>query len=134
MAQQYKKPRRINAVSVIIFLVLAAAAYAAVQFGPPHYRKWKASGILSEAANKVYPKRMVAPDAVADFVEKIRTETAAQLRELGIADPGLRVTINLNPKRISVGVEYVEIIKHPFVGKITTLSFAPRFDLDAPSE
>jgi hypothetical protein len=131
MTQHYDKPRRVNAVSVIIFLVLAAAAYAGVQFGPAYYRKWKASGILSEAANRVYPKRMLAADLAADFIEKVRGETAARLREIGIADPGMRVLIDVKPTAIGVSAEYVEIIKHPFVGKITTLSFAPRFDLDA---
>jgi hypothetical protein len=131
MTKSYDKPRRVNAVSVIIFLMLAAALYAAVQFGPPYYRKWKSSGILSEAANKVYPKRLLPADLSAEFTEKVRADTAAQLRGLGISDPGLRVLVEVVGGRVSVSAEYVEIIKHPFVGKITTLSFAPRADIDA---
>jgi hypothetical protein len=134
MTKSYDKPRRVNAVSVIIFLMLAAALYAAVQFGPPYYRKWKSSGILSEAANRVYPKRNVPADASSEFFEKVRGETAARLRELGIGDPGLRVLIEASPARVGVSAEYVEIIKHPLVGKITTLSFAPRCDIDVKND
>jgi hypothetical protein len=133
MAQRYDKPRRINAVSVVVFLMIAAALYAGVQFGPPYYRKWKSSGILSEAANKVYPKRRFSADA-SEFLEKVRGETASQLRELGIGDPGLRILVEMSPARVSVTAEYVEIIKHPFVGRITTLSFAPRFDIDVKND
>jgi hypothetical protein len=134
MGRQYDKPRRINIVSGIFLLAAAAGLYSAVQFGPCYYRKWRANGVLSEAANRVYPKRRVSADAAVEFTDKVRSEATAQLREIGISDPGLRLTIDRSAAHVGVTAEYVEIVKHPFVGKITTLSFAPHVDVDAKDE
>lgn len=134
MAQRIERPSRINAVSVIFFLVLSAGLYSAVQFGPPYYRKWKSAGVLSETANKVYSRRAATGDGAEEFIEKVRAEMTAQLREIGISDPGLRLTIDRSAAHVGVTAEYVEIVKHPFVGKITTLSFAPHVDLDVKND
>jgi hypothetical protein len=101
------------------------AVYAAAQFGPPHYRKWKAKGILSVSANNIYPKRMLSGDAEAQFHEEIRRNTENQLRALGISDPNLRISIFKTPQEIGVSADYQEFIKHPLIGKTTVLHFRP---------
>ena len=47
----YKRPSKINVVSVLVILVLLAGLYSLIQFGPPYWRKWKVKEILSSSAS-----------------------------------------------------------------------------------
>jgi hypothetical protein len=132
MAQRYDKPRKLNMVSFLLLLMAGAAVYCVVQFGPPYYRKWKAQGVLTDAANKVYPKRMVTESE--QFIGQVREETERELRSLGIKDPALRITVEKSMKQVGVGAEYVEIIHHPVVNKQTTMTFRPHATVEATIE
>jgi len=123
---KYKKPGKINAVSFIVFICLAGAAYAAVQFTPAYYRKWKAKGILSECGAKLYPRRNnLDTPAGMDFIQEVEDKAAAELQALGIKDTGLYVKITVSGKSVTSSAVYQEVINHPFVGKRTILRFNP---------
>jgi hypothetical protein len=130
---RYVKPRKFNIVSFLLLLIAAAGIYSAVQFVPPYYRKWKAQGVISEAANKVYPRRMLEGGGET-FITQIRDETERQLRDIGIKDPTLRITIEKSLAQVSVSAEYIEIVKHPLVNKQTTMTFRPHAMVEATKE
>lgn len=125
MVEGYEKPGKLNAVSIFIVLIILAAGYSLVQFGPPYYRKWKVKGVLSEAANKVYPRRFVTGETESIMLEEIRTWTYKEMRRVGVKDPGLQVDVNKNADVIGAGADYRERINHPVVKKTTTLHFRP---------
>jgi hypothetical protein len=122
----YKKPRKFNFVTFLLLLLLAAAAYVAIKFGPPYYRKWKAKGPLSTAANSVYPKRNFPEESLQAFFDKLKGQVTAELRAIGITDPGLKVYVNMNRagKEVTVTADYQEHITHPFYGTMS-LRFRP---------
>lgn len=123
---RYKQPRRLNFVSFLLALVLVAAGYSGYQFGPHYYHKWKAKGILSDAANKTYPKRMMDGWELQTFLSELQTKTEKRLKQVGIEDPKLDVKITVRAKEIEAQANYVVIINHPFVKKSTTLYFRPK--------
>jgi len=125
MAQHlnYTKPRKFNFVSFLFILIAAALVYGVIQYGPPYYRKWKAGTVVTEAANKVFPKRH--GDGDVEFFDLTKKEVESQLRELGVQDPGLRIFIEHNANEVTVRAEYIERIKHPFISKISEISFSP---------
>jgi hypothetical protein len=120
MAQSYKKPSKLNAVSLIVILGLAALAYCGFKFSPAYYRKWKARGIISETAHKIYPKRAVAEET--EFFDEVKKQAVAELRNLGIEDPALRIDFQRSPQEVTATASYTEVVKHPF-DKSTTLDF-----------
>jgi hypothetical protein len=122
----YKKPRKLNFVSFLLFLVALALIYLAVQFGPPYWRKWQVKGVLAESANAIYPKRFLAGDTAYGFMSKVQQDTIKRLRnECGIEDKGLTVSVHKDRVNITVGADYRERINHPFVGQSTVLHFRP---------
>jgi hypothetical protein len=132
----YKKPRRFNLVSFLLIVAAIAAIYCVFQFGPPYWRKWKVKEVLSNNASRLYPKRLLVVAGTAnELVEEIRKRTADDLRSAGVEDPGLRVNITVANGQIVVSADYRERIRHPFVGKSTTLRFHPRAEvqMSAPS-
>ena len=108
-----------------MLLAALGAGYAGFQFGPHYYHKWKAKGILSDAANRAYPKRMVEGIELFDFLQELQNKTTKRLRDVGIEDPKMEVKITMGAKEITAKASYVVIIKHPFVDKQTTLYFRP---------
>jgi hypothetical protein len=125
MVKHYSKPGRVNLVSLLIFFALASGIYSLVQFGPLYYRKWKVKGVLSETANRIYPKRMLSGPDEAEFFAQVRKDVEAQLREIGIEDRGLRVQLYKTPQIIAARVMYQEVVTHPLVNKTTILHFGP---------
>ena len=125
MAQHYKQPKRVNFVSFFLMLLGLGLSYSVFKFGPPYYRKWKTQTILSESAVRVYPKRFLSGDGESEFFNKLRQETEKQLREVGIEDPRLQVSISKTSQEIEARAEYEERIQHPFIGKSTVLHFRP---------
>jgi hypothetical protein len=125
MAVSYKKPSKINAVSLLFLLIVAGLIYAGVQFGPPYYRNWKARGILAESVNKYYAKRLLNGATEAEFLDQLRKEVESQMRSLGIVDEKLRVFFDKNAKEVGGGAEYEVRVEHPLVKKTTVLYFRP---------
>ncbi len=122
---RYKKPRKLNFVSFLLAVAALAAGYSGFQFGPHYYHKWKAKGILSDAANRAYPKRMKEGWELHEFLTALQTKTEKRLKDVGIEDPKLDVKITMGQKDIVAKASYVVIVKHPFVDKKTTLYFRP---------
>jgi len=115
----YKKPGKINVVSVLIFLALAAAAYAGVRFGPPYYRKWKVKSVLDETTVEYIARRARG----ASFAKQLEEKAERKISALGVADPGLRVQIYDRDREVTTTCSYRVVINHPFVNKATTLNF-----------
>lgn len=124
---RYKAPRKLNFISFIVGVALLGGIYAAVRFGPCHYRKWQAKSVLSEAAAKAHAKRVFNEKIENGHEEigKIVEWAEGRLRKLGITDATLSVTISNKEDGISAMAQYTERIKHPFVNKTTTLYFRP---------
>jgi hypothetical protein len=126
----YKKPRKVNPVSVIVVTVVLAVLYSLVQFGPPYWRKWKVKGILSESANRIYPRRRHQEESLNPFLDEVKGETEEQIFGAGVEDPELEVFIEVDEVEITVSAQYKERINHPLIGKATVLNFNPQNVLD----
>lgn len=123
--KRYAKPGKLNIVSFVLLAAGISALYSAVQFGPPYYRKWQAKGVLSEAANKLYPKRRLDMNQISGFINGVRKETLEKLHALGIEDTTMTVQISKDANQVGVRAVYSERIVHPLVGKTTILRFRP---------
>ena len=112
-----------------IFLLLAAggAVYAGVKFGPPFWRDRQVKGKLEEAGNRFWRERN-APGIDG----RLRDELIVQIRELGVDDPNLLVSVERGSERLRLSASYMVVVSHPG-RKITTLRFTPSFETDTKS-
>ncbi len=122
-SQRYKKPSKVNIVSIVLILGLLAGAYYVIQWGPHYYRKWKAQGVISELTNKLYSKRFVGGDAESQLFADLKREAETRLAELGIREANLQVTMSKTQHEANVSATYMQTIKHWFVDKTTVLTF-----------
>ena len=126
----YSKPRKLNIVSFLLLLAVIGGAYSAYQFGPIYYRKWQIKGILSEGANRIYPKRRLQGADAQDFYNQLRQELIDRIRAEGVKDTDITISFTQTEKEIGVQAMYKEVVVHPFVNKITTLYFRPYNSID----
>ncbi len=127
---KYDQPSKINFVSITVFLILAGSIYAGVQFAPVYYRQYQTKGVLSDAGNKLYPRRasLETEDGMA-FVNEVEQATVKRLHELGIVDTALYVKIQKVGDRAVVTANYQEVIRHPLVNKPTIMRLAPTVEV-----
>jgi hypothetical protein len=119
---RYKRPKKLNLVSLLLALLGLALLYAGVMAGPCYWRRWQVKRVLDDTAMKIYRFRR---DPHGATFENARSRAAEQIRGLGVRDPSLRIFIEQSPSEIRVGAEYRELIQHPLVDKVTTLNFKP---------
>lgn len=123
----YKQPSRINPVSLLLLLAAGAVAYAGVKFAPPFWRDREIKGKIEEAVNRMWRDRNVP-----GVEGMLHDQVTAQIRELGIDDPGLLVSVEKTAERMRISASYTVVISHPG-RKITTLRFEPSFETDTKS-
>lgn len=110
---QYKKPRRINVVSVTLLLLLLLAGYAAWQWAPLYFERQEAYRVLQETGSKIAGRAgFYAQDEQAR--EDLRRTMQRQLVEIGIDDPKLETWIEIEGKELRLGVVYSAFFEWPF--------------------
>lgn len=122
MAIKYERPGRFNLVTFILLAIALAGAYAAVRFGPVYYRRWKAVAVVSETANKLYAGRQRYGND-SEGRTRLRQETLEHLREIGIDESTVQVSLWPTTTSARVEVTYQEVVRHPLVNKATRLVF-----------
>jgi len=81
-------------------------------------------------ASRFLGNRSPSPEADLEIGTELRVSTIARLRALGVEDPALNVTIERQGTGVAVAADYKEVVRHPFVNKITVLIFRPAVVLE----
>ena len=119
-----KGPSSLNLVSLTMALGLAASAYCAWKFFPVYFMAWQVDHVLADGAARAYPVSKVG-DVVARgqsknrLVEDLRREVVA----LGVNDPEMTLTLEMDSERVDVTCSYRAVIVHPVVSRFTMLRF-----------
>lgn len=115
MAQpiKYKKPRRINVVSITVVLLLAAGAYALYQWFPLYMKRHEAHRILQEHGSKI-ASRPTHYEEDTEAREQLRKDMQRQLVDMGIDDPQVETWIEIEGKEVKLGVVYSAYFEWPF--------------------
>ncbi len=117
----YKKPSKINIVSLALLLAFLSGVYFVIQYGPPYWREYKVKEILDEVANKCRGNRV--PDG--DQIVRLEEKAEKKIHAMGVEDGGLRVRIDLSSREVHVSATYREVVHHWLVKKVSTMNFTP---------
>lgn len=109
---QYKKPRRINVVSVTLALVLLALGWVAYQWLPLYFKRHEAYRVLQETGSKL-SKRAGFYEQDTQAREDVRKTMQRELVNVGVDDPKLETWIEIEGKEARLGVVYSAWIEWP---------------------
>jgi hypothetical protein len=125
-----KGPRRINPVSVLVVLAIAAAIYVAVKFIPVYLKNSKVDTILDEArheASQLDPfaeDRFTGTTKADDLADRVRDEI------LALGDiPEEACEVYFSDDLRTLHADYTVVVRHPF-GKTTELDFQRSISTD----
>jgi hypothetical protein len=108
----YKKPRRINIVSVTLVLALALAAYAAYQFLPLYFQKQEVYRVLEETSSAFSGKRSLYVEDPSSR-ETLRRNMENDIRNIGVDDPELETWIEVDGTEVRFGAVYSKWVEWP---------------------
>jgi hypothetical protein len=111
---KYKKPRKINPISVSVFSVLALLGFLAYQYVPLSLKSGEATRVLDEAASK-YAGQPGRYRAEPKETERLRKQMRNDLQLVGVWDPDMEVWIEADSDySVRFGCLYSEWIEWPF--------------------
>jgi hypothetical protein len=118
----YGTPRRINAVTITLILLAAAAGYWFWLFFPVHFDAWSVDHILKEAASQTYQTQRLTDSQRMEQLKLIVDGARGKIiKQVGIHDPELAVNLNVDGDKATVTADYSVVVKHPWIGKRTQM-------------
>ena len=112
-AVKYKKPRRVNAVSVTLALAAALLVYLGYQYLPLFLQKQEAFRVLEETGS-AFSGRSAYYVKDARALEGLRQGMEGDLRRVGIKDPDLEAWIESDDGEMAFGAIYSIFIEWPW--------------------
>lgn len=141
-----KKPSRVNAVSVTIFLVVAALGYFAWTFVPPYYNAWRLTGAMMSAARAAYREyddqklieRLVL-DGKRAGLQVTRDNFALQREPYPEEDliqqsDHARTLLRQRGRKMTITFALTIEAKWPFLDKVTPINFENVREADLTTE
>ncbi len=110
----------INSLQMVLLLLLAAAVYGAVKFGPPYIRNYQLENAFDDEARRAH---LLGDD-------EIRQNILRKARDIGFTDwegDDVTVTRDEETRTISVWAEY-DVEVELLWGQVVTLHFTPEVD------
>jgi hypothetical protein len=110
---KYKRPRRINAVSVTLAALLALGAYLTYQYFPLYLQQHEVYRILEEHGSKVAHRKALFVQS-QEVRDQLRREIEAEIRRIGVNDPQLETWVDVHDHEARLGAIYSETITWVF--------------------
>jgi hypothetical protein len=128
---EYKKPRRLNVVSISLALVLGAMAYTMVALWPVITLRSNVKSELSEALPHLWKINLLPEGRARAEVVKLKKIITDQLRKTGITDDKLELVVNRDKQRVALEARYAAAASFPWSQRKWVLRFSPRVETDA---
>ena len=111
----YKKPRKINTVSVSMTLISLLIGYLIYQYLPLYFLRQESYRVLDETSSS-FSGTSTRYLHNQDQMLRLRSKLATNLHQLGIKDPNMEVWIEPTPDELEIrfGVLYSVFIEWPY--------------------
>jgi len=110
---KYKKPRKINFVTILLGILAAFLVYLGYQYIPNYMLEQEVYRVLEETSSNFAGRKsryLEAPDEMLT----LRNRMHNQLRVIGVDDPDAESWIEVDGNEIRFGVIYSKWIEWPF--------------------
>jgi hypothetical protein len=128
---EYRKPSKINAVSLTMLAFLAAAVYLVYAVWPVVTLRLRVKSELEDMLPNFW--RINLRDAQAARLEtmRMRKELMDKLPKLGVRDKKAEVVFEGGKKRVAIEARFSTSVTFPVFNKTKTFQLAPRAETDA---
>jgi hypothetical protein len=118
----YRQPRKLNSVSVVMLVLFAAAGYWMWVFFPVYWDAWTVDHQLREAASSCYRINKIAePNRSQELRKVLKKVQEDSIRLAHIRDPDFDVTLDIEGDTLFIHATYKVTVKHPVGNFVTVL-------------
>jgi hypothetical protein len=128
---EYRKPRKINAVSLTLMFFMAAMVYVGYCVWPVLTLRLRVKSELEDVLPNLYRVNL-RPDEFAKIeIAKMRRDLMAKLPQLGVKDKKLELVFERGKKRVAIEAHFAASAYFPVFNKTESFQLAPRAETDA---
>jgi hypothetical protein len=128
---QYKKPRKINGVSVTLTALFGGFLFYAFHTWPVFMLRVRAKGEMEELLPRLWRVNLMDRSPANRDIPAIRKELTTALRKVGVKDPKLEIVIERNQKIVAFEARFAAPVTYPIIDKTIVYELAPRAQTDA---
>jgi hypothetical protein len=128
---EYHRPRRINAVSVTLMLIVGACAWVGFSFWPLIVLRSNVKNELAEAIPHLWRSNLRPDSQARAELTALRRQLVERLHQLGVKDSKLDLAIERNKKWVSMTAHYSATGSLRGWDKTFVFAFAPKVETDA---
>ncbi len=130
-SRSYTQPRRVNAVSITLLLLLLFAGYLAFSAWPVVSLYTDVKSALEDAVPRLYRANLL-PDSESEIgTGEVRQTLIEKLTTLGVPDPGTAMTITRDERVVAIAVKLDTAIDLKLIGKKIPVALNPRVETSA---
>lgn len=128
---EYRKPRKINGVSVTMLLILAAMVYVGYCLWPLVTLRLRVKSELEDVMPNFWRVNLRPEDYARTEIARMKKELTEKLPQLGVRDKKAEVVFERGKKRVAIEVRFQASAFFPVLNKTKTFQLAPRAETDA---
>jgi hypothetical protein len=128
---QYRKPRRINAVSITMAFIAVAMVYVAIYTWPVVTLRLRAKSEMEDVLPNFWRVNLRPDDYALREIARMKGELVDKLRKQGVKDKNLEVVFQRGKKRVAIEAHFATTAFFPVINKTRTFQLAPRAETDA---
>jgi hypothetical protein len=128
---EYRKPGKINIVSITLLLIVGALVYVGLALWPAVSLRLRVKSELEDVLPNLWRVNLRPEDYARQEILRMKTELLKKLPELGVRDKKLEVVFERGKKRVAIEARFSTTVTFPVLNKVRTFQLAPRAETDA---
>lgn len=128
---EYRKPRRINSVSVTLLLLAGLAGYVVFSLWPALTLRLRVKSELEDVLPNFWRVNLRPEDYARVEIARMKRELLLKLPQLGVRDKKVELLFERGKKRVAIEARFSTTITFPGLKKTQELQLAPRAETDA---
>jgi hypothetical protein len=128
---EYKKPSRINAVSIALLLVLGLLVYVAMTLWPVFAVRSAVKAAMLDQLPLLWRANLRPPSVANPELVRLKKVLTAQIRQAGVKDDKLEIKFERDKKRVAIEARFALSARFRYPDKLVWFHCAPRVETDA---
>jgi hypothetical protein len=128
---EYRKPGKINVVSVSLLLILGIIGYVGYNIWPVVTLRLRVKSELEDVLPNFWRVNLRPEDYARTEIARMKRELLAKLPQLGVRDKKADVVFERGKKRVAIEARFSATVTFPVLNKTRTFQLAPRAETDA---
>ena len=128
---QYKRPRFLNAVSVVLLLIAGTIAYVGITLWPVYNVRSEVENEMSDALPQLWRYNLRPEEVAVPEMAKIKQRLVERIQEVGVKDKRLIVTLIRGKEKVAIEARYTDTAVFAGWGKKVDFALAPRVETSA---